>query len=336
VPHAFASGERLGLSERDRVLHTLPFSGTWGGIVTPLMTWSHGAALVVTDGFDPRAAIHLIEAERITLWNAVDSMLTAVLDHPELDQHDRSSLRGGAVAMTGGGRNGLFDEVVGRLGMAGAVQPYGMTEVNALALCSSPDDPIELRRRAGGLPAEGLAARVVDPGSGADGPPGEPGELLLRGPQVTQGYHEKPEETRAAIDPDGWLHTGDLAVRDGAGRVFFLGRLKETLRIGHQMVAPAEIEAFLAAHPKLAQAFVVGVPDRRLGEVPVAFVIGRPGAVVTEAEITAHCRERLAGYKVPRHVWIVPDVPRTPGPHGDKAQRAQLREDALRLLDGIP
>jgi fatty-acyl-CoA synthase len=332
VPHAFASGERLGLSERDRVLHTLPFSGTWGGLVAPLMTWSHGATLVLTDGFEAGAALHVMEAERITVWNAVDAMLTAVLDHPDLGGRDRSSLRTGAVAMTGGGRDGLFDEIVRRLGMAGAVQPYGMTEVNALALCPSPDDPLELRHHAGVRPAEGIEARVADPDSGVDVPPGTAGELLLRGPQVTPGYYDKPEETRAAIDPDGWLHTGDLAVRDEAGHVFFLGRLKETLRIGHQMVAPAEIEAFLATHPEVGQAFVVGVPDPRLGEVPVAYVIPRPGAAPTEAEVVAHCRGRLAGYKVPRHVFVVPDVPRTPGPHGDKVQRVELRADALRLL----
>jgi fatty-acyl-CoA synthase len=259
-------------------------------------------------------------------------MLTAVLDHPDLARRDHSSLRTGAVAMTGGGRDGLFDEVIGRLGMSGAVQPYGMTEVNALALCPRPDDPIELRRHAGVHPAEGIEARVVDPESGVDRPAGAAGELRLRGPQVTPGYYDKPEETRAAIDPEGWLRTGDLAVRDEAGHVFFLGRLKETLRIGHQMVAPAEIEAFLATHPEVGQAFVVGVPDPRLGEVPVAYVIPRPGAAPTEAEVVAHCRERLASYKVPRHVFVVPDVPRTPGPHGDKVQRAELRADALRLL----
>jgi fatty-acyl-CoA synthase len=332
VPHAFASGERLGLSERDRVLHTLPFSGTWGGLVVPLMTWSHGATLVLTEGFDAGAALHLIETERITVWNAVDAMLTAVLDHPELERCDRSSLRTGAVAMSGGGRDGLFDEVVGRLGMSGAVQPYGMTEVNALALCPAPDDPIELRRQAGVRPAEGIEARVVDTGAGTDLPPGTAGELLLRGPQVTPGYYDKPEETRATIDRDGWLHTGDLAIWDDAGHVFFLGRLKETLRIGHQMVAPAEIEVYLMTHPKVGQAFVVGVPDPRLGELPVAYVVPRAGVTPTEAEVVAHCQGRLASYKVPRHVFVVPDVPRTPGPHGDKVQRARLREDAIRLL----
>ena len=146
VPHGFASGERLRLAPEDRVLHTLPFSGTWGGLVIPLMTFSHGATLILTETFDPLAVLHLIERERVTVWNAVDAMLTAVLDHPDLERFDRSSLRTGGLAMTGGGRHGLFDEVVRRLPMPGAVQPYGMTEVNALALCPSPDDPIELRR----------------------------------------------------------------------------------------------------------------------------------------------------------------------------------------------
>ncbi len=336
LPHGWASGERLGLTERDRVLHTLPFSGTWGGLVIPLMTLTHGASLVLEEFFDPLDTLRLIEQEGITVWNAVDAMLTAVLDHPARDRYDRRSLRTGGVAMTGGGRHGLFDEVVHRLPMPGAVQPYGMTEVNALALCPYPDDPLELRRHAGVRPAETLEARVVDPASGADRVAGEPGELLLRGPLVTRGYYEKPEETAAAIDAAGWLHTGDLAVQDGVGHTFFLGRLKETLRIGHFMVAPAEIEAFLMEHPRLAQAFVVGVPDARLGEVAAAYVIPRPGQTATAAELLAYCRGKLAGFKVPRHIWVVEDVPRTPGPHGDKVQKGKLREQALRALGLAP
>jgi len=332
VPHGWASGERLGLTPEDRVLHTLPFSGTWGGLVIPLMTLSHGACLVLEEAFDPLSALQLFERERITVWNAVDAMLTAVLDHPDLDRFDRSRLRTGGVAMTGGGRHGLFDAVVARLGMRGAVQPYGMTEVNAMALCPFPDDPLELRRQVGVRPAEGLEVRVVDPATGEECPPGRSGELRLRGPQVTRGYYRKPEETAAALDAEGWFRTGDLAVRDEAGHVFFLGRIKETLRIGHHMVAPAEIEAFLMSHPAVAQAFVVGVPDARLGEVAVAYVIPRAGARVDEAELQAHCRGKLAGFKVPRRVFVVDDVPRTPGPHGDKVQRARLRQEALRAL----
>jgi len=333
LPHGWAAGERLRLTEADRVLHTLPFSGTWGGIVIPLMTLTHGATLVLEETFDAGETLHLIQAERITVWNAVDAMLTAVLDHPDFDRYDRATLRTGGVAMTGGGRHGLFDEVVHRLGMRGVVQPYGMTEVNAMALCPYPEDPLEMRQQAGVRPAETLEVRVVDPATGADRPPGEAGELLLRGPLVTSGYYRKPEETAAAIDPAGWLHTGDLAVRDAAGHTFFLGRLKETLRIGHHMVAPAEIEAFLMSHPAVAQAFVVGVPDARLGEVAAAYVIPREGEPVAAEALQAHCRGKLAGFKVPRHVFVVADVPRTPGPHGDKVQKGKLREAALRALD---
>ncbi len=173
---------------------------------------------------------------------------------------------------------------------------------------------------------------MVDPGTGADRASGEAGELLLRGPLVTRGYHEKPEETAAAIDAAGWFHTGDLAVQDGAGHTFFLGRLKETLRIGHHMVAPAEIEAFLMSHPAVAQAFVVGVPEPRLGEVAAAYVIPREGQALAAEDLQAHCRGKLAGFKVPRHVFVVHDVPRTPGPHGDKVQKGKLREEALRAL----
>ncbi len=336
LPHGWASGERLGLTAEDRVLHTLPFSGTWGGLVVPLMTFTRGASLVLEEAFDPLETLHLIQAERITVWNAVDAMLTAVLDHPDLDKYDRASLRTGGVAMTGGGRHGLFDEAVSRLPMPGAVQPYGMTEVNALALCPSPDDPLALRRHAGVRPAAGLEVRVVDPASGADREHGEAGEVLLRGPLVTRGYYRKPEETAAAFDADGWFHTGDLAVQDGAGHTFFLGRLKETLRIGHFMVAPAEIEAFLMSHPAVAQAFVVGVPDPRLGEVAVAYVICRESRTLTGEELQAHCRGTLAGFKVPRHVFVVDDVPRTPGPHGDKVQKGKLREQALAALGLAP
>ena len=336
LPHGWASGERLGLTAEDRVLHTLPFSGTWGGLVVPLMTFTRGASLVLEETFDPLETLHLIQAERITVWNAVDAMLTAVLDHPDLDKYDRASLRTGGVAMTGGGRHGLFDEVVDRLPMPGAVQPYGMTEVNALALCPSPNDPRELRRHAGVHPAAELEVRVANPESGTDRPPGEAGELMLRGPLVTRGYYRKPEETAAAFDADGWFHTGDLAVQDGAGHTFFLGRLKETLRIGHFMVAPAEIEAFLMSHQAVGQAFVVGVPDARLGEVPVAYVICREGRTASAEELVGHCRGKLAGFKAPRHVFVVDDVPRTPGPHGDKVQKGKLREQALAALGLAP
>jgi fatty-acyl-CoA synthase len=332
LPHGWWCGEVLRLTEADRVLHALPLSGTWGGLCVPLAAFSHGAALILMETFEPAVALRLMEAERVTVWNGVDSMAVPMLEHPDLATRDRSSLRTGGFAATGGGEQGLFEAVTERLGVRLLFQPYGMTEVNAMALVHDLDEPFESRAVAGVWPADGLEARVVDPESGRDQPVGREGELWLRGRPVTAGYYEKPEETAKAFTADGWFKTGDLAVRDAEGRVIFIGRLREVLRINHFMVAPGEIEAYLQTHPKVLQAFVIGVPDPRTNEAAVAYVIPRPGATVTEDEVLAYCRGRIASFKVPRHVRVVADVPRTPGPHGDKVQKARLR--ALFLGEG--
>lgn len=332
VPHGWHCGERMRLTADDRVLHALPAPGTWGGLNVPLSTWSHGACLVLMETWDPLHALVLIERERCTVFNAVDTMLKPLFEHPDFDRYDRSSLRTGGFASVGGGGPGMLHAVVERLGVPLAFQPYGMTEVNALALLHDLDEPRELRLQPGIVPAPGLEVRVVHPETGAPCGPGQEGELQCRGTLVTRGYHDKPEETRAAFTEDGWFRTGDLAVQDDRGHTVFKGRLKETLRISHFMVAPGEIEDFLQTHPGVEQAFVVGVPDPETNEAPVAYVIARPPARLTEADLRAFCRGKIASYKIPKRVHFVTDVPRTPGPHGDKVQRGRLRERALEEL----
>ena len=332
IPHGWYCGEVLRVTPEDRVLHALPLSGTWGGLCIPLSTFSRGATLVLMESFDAPVALALMERERISIWNAVDAMAIAVLDHPDLGRRDRSHLRTGGFGMTGGGRDGLFEEIVERLGVRHAYQPYGMTELNALCLHHQLDEPAAARALPGVWPADGIEVRCVHPDTGRDVAAGEEGELWFRGRLVTRGYYRKPEETAKAFTADGWFRTGDLAAHDAEGRFVFRGRLREVLRISHFMVAPAEIEAFLMEHPAVLQAFVFGVPDPRLNEVAVAYVIPRPGATVTPEAIVAHCRGRIASYKVPRHVRVVADVPRTPGPHGDKVQKGRLREQFLEGL----
>jgi fatty-acyl-CoA synthase len=326
VPHGWYAGEALRVTEADRVLHALPLTGTWGGLCIPLSTFSHGACLVVMESFDPGVALHLIEREGITIWNAVDAMAIAVLDHPDLARRNRATLRTGGFGMTGGGRDGLFEEILRKLGVPQAYQPYGMTELNALSMLHDLDESDESRALPGIWPPEGLEVRVVDPETCLDVPVGREGELWFRGRLVTRGYYDKPEETAKAFTPDGWFKTGDFAVRDGEGRTIFKGRLREVLRISHFMVSPAEIEAFVQTHPKVSQAFVIGVPDPKMNEAAVAYVIPKPGQRLTEADVIAHCKGKIASYKVPRHVRIVDDVPRTPGPHGDKVQKTKLRD----------
>src|SRR5262245_23954205 len=336
VPHGWFSGHVMRLTETDRVLHALPLSGTWGGLCIPLATWSHGATLVLMENFEPGLALHLMERERITVWNAVDAMAIAVLDHPDLARRDRSSLRTGGFGVTGGGRDGLFEAVLEDIGVGQAYQPYGMTEVNALSLYHDLDEPPESRALPGVWAADGIEVRVVDPETGKDMAVGAEGELWLRGRLVTKGYYKKPDETAEAFTEDGWFKTGDLAYRDETGRTVFRGRLREALRISHFMVAPGEIEAYLMTHPKVFQAFVIGVPDPRTNEAGVAYVIPRAGATLTEEELIAHCKGRIASFKIPRHVRVVADVPRTPGPHGDKAQKAKLRAMFLAELLAEP
>ena len=328
VPHGWHTGEALRMTPDDRVLHALPAAGTWGGVNIPLTAWTHGACLVLVDVFEPARVLSLIERERCTVWNAVDSMLMPVLDHPELPRRDLSTLCKGAVAAVGGGRHGLFEDVVERL-IPLAYQPYGMTEVNAMALLHEIDEPAAVRALPGSHPARGLEVRVARPDTLDPCKTDEEGELQFRGILVTPGYYKKPDETRAAFTADGWFRSGDLGVRDGHGRVIFRGRLKETLRISHHMVAPGEIESFLVGHPAVAQAFVVGVPDRTSNEAPVAYVIPKAGARVAEDELRAWCRGKIASFKIPRGIRFVDDVPRTPSPHGDKVQRVKLREMAL-------
>jgi len=329
VPHGWNCGETFRLTAADRVLHALPAAGTWGGVNIPLTAWSHGACLVLMDVFDPLRALQLIERERCTVLNAVDSMLIPLLDHPDLGRRDLSSLRTGGVAAVGGGRHGLLEDVLERL-VPLAFHPYGMTEVNAMSLVHDLDEQASERLVPGVWPVPGLEARIADPETEAPSGIDVEGELQFRGPLVTRGYHDKPDETRAAFTSDGWFKSGDLGVQDAAGRVIFRGRLKETLRISHHMVAPGEIETFLLAHPAVDQAFVVGVPDAKTNEAPVAYVICKHGARITEDDLRAWCHGKIASFKIPRGVRFVDDVPRTPSPHGDKVQRVKLREQALK------
>ena len=332
VPHGWHCGEVLRLTPDDRVLHALPAAGTWGGVNIPISTWSHAACLVLMDAWDPLRALMLIERERCTVFNAVDTMLKPLLEHPDLERYDRSSLRTGAFAAVGGGGPGMFEAVVKRLGVPLAFHPYGMTEVNAQSLMHDLDESLEDRGEPGVTPLPGLEARVAHPDTGRPCAAGEEGELQFRGPSVTRGYFDKPDETLAAFTGDGWFRTGDLAVMDDRRRFVFKGRLKETLRISHFMVAPGEIEAFLMSHPDVEQAFVVGIPDPVANEAPAAYVILKPHARLTEEALRAFCHGKIASFKIPKMVRFVSDVPRTPSPHGDKVQRGKLREQALKEL----
>jgi acyl-CoA synthetase (AMP-forming)/AMP-acid ligase II len=182
---------------------------------------------------------------------------------------------------------------------------------------------------ASGYPAPGYEIRIVDPGTGRDQPVGTPGEILVRGYMVMQGYYDKPEETAKAIDDEGWMHSGDMGVFRTDGHLRFMGRYKDMLKIGGENVDPMEVEAFLMAHPAINLVAVVGLPDARLSEVPVAFVRREAGQSVDEAAVIEHCKGRIASFKIPRHVIFVDEFPMT---SSGKIQKVKLREQARARL----
>ena len=212
------------------------------------------------------------------------------------------------------------------------VSGYGMSEIGVGVAIGALDSTEEQSCEASGYPAPGYEFRIVDPGTGADQPPSAPGEILARGYTLMHGYYRKPDATAAAIDAEGWLHTGDMGILRPDGHLRFLGRYKDMLKIGGENVDPMEVEAFLMAHPAINLAAVVSYPDARLSEVGVAFVRGEPGHTLTETEVLAHCRGRIASFKIPRHVIFVDDFPMT---GSGKIQKVKLRAQALDRLPGI-
>lgn len=333
VPHGWFCGEVSGIDDKSRVLLSVPLCGSWGGLCIPGMAFSRGAGVVLTSRFDATETLKLIEREGVTFWPAVDAMTMAVIDHPDFAQYDHTSMRGGWFVMNTGGRDGLFEEILRAFEITQAFQPYGMSEINSVVLYHEFSEPVTALARPGGLSADGIDVRLINVETQQPVEGVGQGEMQFRGDRVTPGYYRKPEETLAAFTEDGWFRSGDLGERDATGRVIFLSRLREALRINHFMVSPREIEECIMQLPGVHQCFVVGVPDPILGEAVGAYVIPAAGSFPTSEEIVAHCARRIASYKVPVHIRIVDDVPRTPGPHGDKAQKNKLKQMLIEELE---
>jgi fatty-acyl-CoA synthase len=210
-------------------------------------------------------------------------------------------------------------------GPAVLMSAYGITELCGTLVFTELDDPLEARVTTCGTPLPGFDLRVVDPETNAPLPVGVRGELVGRGPSRFDGYYRNAEQTDLAIDAEGYFHTGDLCSIDGDGRILFHGRIKDMLKVGGENVAAIEIESFLATHPAIKLAQVVGIPDPRLLELPAAFVELVPGASLSEAEAIAYCTGAIAGFKVPRHVRFVEEWPMS----ATKVQKFRLREQLL-------
>jgi HIP---CoA ligase len=302
----------VGLRAGDRYLVVNPFFHTFGykaGVIACLL---RGATIVPQPVFDVPTTLELVDREHITVLPGPPTLYQSILDAPGRGEHDLSKLR---LAVTGAAvvPVALVERMRSELTFQTVLTAYGLTEsTGTVTMCRRDDDPVTIATTSGRAIPD-TEVRVV----ARDGAPvatGEPGEVVVRGYNVMQGYFEDPEATAQAIDADGWLHTGDIGVLDERGNLRITDRLKDMYVVGGFNAYPAEIEQVLATHPAVAESAVVGVPDERLGEVGKAFVVTRPGAHVDGDEVVAQliewCRERMANFKVPRSVEIVDTLPR--------------------------
>ena len=306
---ARAWAEHAGLTEGDRYLVVNPFFHSFGlkaGILACLVS---GAVMVPLPVFDAAAAMLVIETERITVLPGAPTIYQAILDHPERDRFDLSSLR---LAVTGAANvpTALVERMSRELSFRVVLTAYGLTEAVVATMCR-PGDAAETVASTCGRPAAGFSVRVAGP-DGGDADPGETGEVLLRGTNLMLGYLDDPAATAGAIDPDGWLHTGDVGRLDAAGYLTITDRLKDMYICGGFNVYPAEVEQVLARLDGVADSAVVGVPDERLGEVGRAYIVSRVGQALSQDAVIDFCRQRLANYKVPRQVMFRDALPRNP------------------------
>jgi acyl-CoA synthetase (AMP-forming)/AMP-acid ligase II len=290
----------------DRYLIVNPFFHIFGYKAGCLACLMRGATIVPLAVFDPAVVLELVERERITVLPGAPTLYQSLLEHADRDRRDISSLR---VAVTGAADIPveLIRRVREELPFARILTGYGLTEAGTVT-GSRPSDDFEHIATTVGVPWEGFEVRTVD-GTGADTPPGEPGEVVVRGATVMREYLDDPEATATAIDADGWLHTGDLGTLDDDGYLRIVGRVKDMFIVGGFNAYPAEIENLMLRHPRIEQVAVIGVPDERLGEVGKAFVVLRPGEPIDAAEIIEWARDQRANYKVPRSIEVLDALP---------------------------
>lgn len=316
--------ESNDLTDADRTVLVNPFFHSFGYRSGWVSALTAGMTIYPLATFDPARMLELIESARITQLSGAPTIFFSLMEHPDFASRDISSLRSGH---TGGAKTppDIIRAGYEKFGFDIFLTSFGQTESTAIISTNRAGDSIEAIISTVGRPIPHLEVRIVDP-EGSEVPQGERGELLVRGPNVMQGYFEDPEQTAMTIDADGWLHTGDVAALDDDGRLSILDRLKDIVIVGGFNAYSVEIELMLADHPAIADVAIIGVPDERMGEVTGACIVLKPDASLDLAGLTAWCRDRMANYKVPRHLYLFDELPRTPL---GKVQKFELRQKAL-------
>lgn len=325
INNAAMVGDVMGMTEADRLLIQVPLFHCFGCVMSSLNCVCHGSTMVVLESFDPLKALEFIEKEKCTAINGVPTMFIAIMSHPDFKKFDLSSLRTGIMA------GAPCPEEAMKNVMAGMHCPeitiaYGQTESSPVMTMTRRDDPVELRVSTVGRVLGGIEGKVVDPETGEDLPEDTQGEIVTKSPCVMKGYYKMPEATEAAIDTEGWLHTGDLGTVDTNGYFRITGRIKDMIIRGGENIYPREIEEFLHKHPKVKDVYVVGIPDEKYGEQILASIELEDGEEASAEEFKTFCTGRIARHKIPKYWEFNAPIPMTAS---GKVQKFKLAEQFL-------
>lgn len=326
--------EALDFTVADRLVIPVPFYHCFGMVMGNLGCTTHGATMIIpSQGFEPEAALRAVQTERATALYGVPTMFIAEQNLANFSDFDLTTLRTGIMAGSPCPVE-VMKRCLNEMGMSEVGIAYGMTETSPVSLQTGSDDDIRARTATVGRVHPHVEVKIIDPESQGTLPRGDTGELCTRGYSVMIGYWNDPEKTAEAVDGDGWMHTGDLAVMDQQGYVSAVGRIKDLVIRGGENVYPREIEEFLYGHPDIADVQVVGVPDARYGEELCAWIILRAGAAALDADrLREFCTGRLSHYKIPRYVILTEEFPMTVT---GKIRKIQLRADSLTRLSLAP
>jgi len=325
--NAYAIGQCMRFTDKDRLCIPVPFFHCFGLVLSVLVCQTHGAAMIPVESFNPLEVLKSVEKEKCTALHGVPTMFISELQLLEKEEFDLSHLRTGIMAGSTCPIE-VMRKVIDKMNMTDITIVYGQTESSPGITQTRVDDDIDVRVSTVGRELPGIEAKIVDPESGKECALGVQGEMCARGYNVMKGYYKMPEATAKAIDSEGWLHTGDLAVKTEEGNYVITGRIKDMIIRGGENIYPREIEEFLYTHPAVEDVQVVGIPDKKYGEEIMAYVkiYEEYEKEINEKDIIGYCKEQIADYKVPRYVEFVNEYPMTAS---GKIQKFKLRERAI-------
>jgi fatty-acyl-CoA synthase len=322
INNARMVGDVMGMTERDSLLIQVPVFHCFGCVMSTLNSVYHGSAMVVLEYFDPALALAAIASERCTAINGVPTMFVSILNHPDFERYDLTSLRTGIMAGAPCPVESM-KQVRTKMHCPEIVIAFGQTESSPVMTMTRRDDPVELRVATVGRLLPDIEGKIFDPESGQDLPPNTQGEIVTRSACVMKGYYKMPEATADTIDQNNWLHTGDLGEIDENGYFKVTGRIKDMIIRGGENIYPRELEEFLFTNPKVANAQVVGIADKKYGEQVLAVIQLKGGQTAAPEEFAGFCKGKIARHKIPRYWEFIKEFPMTAS---GKIQKYKLKE----------